>query len=58
MEVLIRSFFGSGSGVVEDIIGKEHNTYVFDQDDTLHIISAILGAFSDGDDIQVMYLEE
>ena len=42
MEIVLRSFFGEGSGVSEDLIGNEKSCLVVGEDEKLLLIGEIL----------------
>lgn len=42
MEIVMSTYFGQGSGVIDDLIGKEHETHVMASTDCMLLVGEIL----------------
>lgn len=58
MEIILRSYFGDGSGVTDDLLGKEKSCLVCDADDKLLLVGEILSLLAQGADFTVSFVEE
>lgn len=56
MDIVIQTYFGAGSGVSDDLIGKIESTSVLAPHDCMLAIGEILCAIGQGLDVRVHYI--